>query len=405
MFSFAFLFVVLFFSMLVNYMTSGLPELRVFVIVIKSVLAALVAGIVVFYQWARMSSYIHDKSFIVLLDMFAAVDLMLIFYNNNVDVFNIIITLYLVVGLSAIIWIIFGLLKKKKEKYNLYSYMSEFYSFMNEIKVTLVIMAAVILTQSIIAAFSRFENSSLVPAYMFFATATLVLQLTQIMIVEKNLFFKIAAVVMFLSGLVYGFSLVPFFGITFSSTAFVVTAIVFGLSVIILGGGNLYKSGKANKDPKAKIFIKDTVLALAGFVMAILFINGITEIPQNVINILYAVSLVLALALLVYMLLTYKYEKIITDPSYVESLKQKKAKKSKKSEAVTAAQPADVSPADDKQSIAIQGAEKVGNEAETEESAAATEAVDELTANDALTADADGENAVTDAETEIATEE
>ncbi|MDR1940228.1 MAG: hypothetical protein LBQ40_05505 [Clostridiales bacterium] len=340
--AFATLFIVLFFSMLLNYLDANFGGFGGVTVAFKAFFAAVVLITVVFYQYSRLTKYLHDRLFVVLLDLFAAVDFLIIFYDNNVNVFNVVTTLYLVVSISAIVWISVGLVKKRKDKNDLQDFMAEFYTFMNEIKIALIVMASILFTQCVIfIAVGQSDgvklmsggasvNAELNPAYMFFATAALIVQLTQILLLQKNFAAKIASALMFFSGLAYGISLIPFFRFTFTSTAAVVIAIMFIASVVFLIGGNIFKSGKESQSYMSKIYVKNAVVSVFALDMALLFVNGIKTLPQETVDVFYFISAALSVALLIYVVKTYNREKLIADPSYLEKFQEKQAKKLQK---------------------------------------------------------------------------
>ncbi|MDR2091433.1 MAG: hypothetical protein LBP62_07300 [Clostridiales bacterium] len=323
MLSFAALFVVLFFSMLLNYTTANVPDLAVFAAVVKCVFAAAVVLTIVFYQTARLKRYVRDKAFIMLLNLFAAIDLLFIFsgvsgsvggaaVGNNVNVFDIVTTLYIVIGVSVLVWIVFWFVKKNAKE--------SFYAFLSEIKISLLIMAAIIITEGVFTVSSvakggaeNLPETALISTYMFFATAALCVQLTQIVLLNvKNTIAKIAAFVMLFGGLIYGITLLPFMiglGLGLSVNALVVVAIIFAAATVLLFCISLYRCGKAENK---KIHMKSAVLTSAGFAMSLLFINGLLEITGGLKTAFYIISVVLSVGFACFVVATYKYEKALT---------------------------------------------------------------------------------------------
>ncbi|MDR3293675.1 MAG: hypothetical protein LBT20_06200, partial [Clostridiales bacterium] len=164
-FSFAVLFVVLFLSMMLNYMTEGVETLRLFVTIVKVIMTVAVFFTVIFYQWARLATGAKERSVNVLLNLFAAVDCLFIFYSNNVNVFKITLSLYLVFGVSTIVWVAVRLFHGKYDIYSVFS----------EIRVSLIVMAAVLLTHGVLLVTNKVTpDETLESAYMFFGTAALV---------------------------------------------------------------------------------------------------------------------------------------------------------------------------------------------------------------------------------------
>ncbi|MDR1905847.1 MAG: hypothetical protein LBQ27_02885 [Clostridiales bacterium] len=313
MFSFAFLFIILFFSMVLNYW-GGDAAAKDFSAGMRISFAALVFLTVIFYQTLRFEESVKSGAYIVILNLFAALDLLLIFYGSNVNIFDIATTLYLVVGISAITRIISDLVKKNAKR--------NFYAYMNGLRACLIIMLAAIAAQAI-ADFANFGDGVLSPdaltsSYMFFAAAALGLQTAQILIVnKKNIASKIASAVMLVLGFFYGITLTPFFrdilNLRLSSDATVCIAVLFAVSVALLFCINLYRAGISRADGKRNIYKKSAVLSFLGFAMYLMFINGITDISAGTRKVFYIVSLALAAAFLVYILITYGYEKVLTD--------------------------------------------------------------------------------------------
>ncbi|MDR2046930.1 MAG: hypothetical protein LBP79_03375 [Clostridiales bacterium] len=297
MLSFAFLFIILFFSMLLNYITAGADKIHTAVLVIKAVFAGLVVLTVIFYRLVRLAA---DESrngiFFVLLNFFAAIDLLFVFNDNgaagnNVNVFDLATTLYVVMGVSALV-LTAALPFKKGAKEKLAA-------FSGEIGVSLAVMLSVIFTEGIVAVFTyrnALPETALVSTYMFFAGAAMLAQLSQFTFTGRNFVSKIAATVMFLSGLIYGVTMLPFirsFGAGFGGEASVILAVIFAAATVLLFCLNLYRSGKGGA--MRKVYVKNTVLTAAGFAMLLLFANGVADISETFTEtIFYIVSVVLA---------------------------------------------------------------------------------------------------------------
>jgi hypothetical protein len=313
MISFAVLFVVLFLSMLLNYMVADIENAAGFAVVVKCVFAAAVVLTIIFYQTARLKQYVRDKAFIILLNLFAAIDFLFIFTGtggNNVNVFDIVTTLYIVISVSVLIWIIFWLVKKNANE--------SFYAFLNELRISLIVMTGIILTEGVFTAAKiaasngadGLPETALISTYMFFASAALCAQLTHVALLNvKNLTAKIAAIVMLFSGLIYGISLLPFLvglGVSLSGNALVILAAVFAAATVTLFCISLYRAGKAEN---RKIHVKSAVLTAAGFAMSLLFIKGMTDISGGLKTAFYIISVVLSVGFLIFILATYKYER------------------------------------------------------------------------------------------------
>ncbi|MDR3293807.1 MAG: hypothetical protein LBT20_06895, partial [Clostridiales bacterium] len=268
-----------------------------------------------------------ERSVNVLLNLFAAVDCLFIFYSNNVNVFKITLSLYLVFGVSTLVWVAVRLFHGKYDIYSVFS----------EIRVSLIVMAAVLLTHGVLLVTNKVTpDETLESAYMFFGTAALVLQLTEFLLLKKNVLLKIASALMFLSGFIYGIMLVNFFGnpIPRSAEFVIVLASIFGVSTLVVLLVNIFKFGKYSKDPMAKIYLKGLVLAAASLVMGLLFVEGATggRLGDTTVIVFFIVAAVLAAALLVFMLITYRYEAVLPESGTTLSDKKRFGKKKKGTE-------------------------------------------------------------------------
>jgi ABC-type multidrug transport system fused ATPase/permease subunit len=314
MLSFAFLFAILFVSMMLNFIVDNVVSNEneskgTFLSVMQISFVVLVLAAVVLYQILSLSEAQGDRMFVVLLDLFAAIVLVLIFSPTYVNVFLIVKAMYLVLGVSAVTYLLYGLFADTNIKKN-------FINFAKVLKLDLIIMAFVIALHCLsmlVGTGSPDPETALPTTYMFFGSALLLLIMTNLMLVKKNVFIKIVTVLMFASSFIAGISHIGVFGMIdflYDTSLNFVLAGIFGLSFLILICSSIFKVGTHNKKPEAKLYIKQAVFAASGAVMFIMFIDGFLDegFNQTLLTVMYAVSVVLAVALAVYMIITSKYE-------------------------------------------------------------------------------------------------